>query len=350
MATDVSGPARYVEAIRRSGLSIYEPVDIGDPDLWIPRPELEQLLNAAMAGVSLAGLPLRTRSKVVKEHVCRALGYPVPSHFRRTQPRFPGQLFDTYVQKSNNLQIWNEEIASTRRYVILRVGKGDVITKVKVVTGRMLALLDTTGTLTRKYQARLIPAETTAGLITDTDTGLLRPFVRMGVDLATVESPVNHPEAGQLMPIQEIFARLRPLVGASFPDAGYDQERSRGATLHRLVCGHLGYINYRDDGQFPDVRHQLLEVKLQTSPTIDLGLVSPDSEEALDVPKIEGQQIRHCDVRYALFYATSDRRNVTLTHLFLSTGEKFFIRFPQFKGKVMNMKLQIPLPVGFFDE
>ena len=77
-------------------------------------------------------------------------------------------------------------------------------------------------------------------------------------------------------------------------DTGFDQERNRGAELHKLVCQRLGYLDYRDDGQFPDVRHQLLEVKLQSSPTIDLGLVCPDSEEALHVQKIEGRQIRHC--------------------------------------------------------
>ena len=342
-----NSPERYAEAIRQSGLSIYDPIEIGDPELWIPTPELEQLLNASMVGVSLEGLPPRTRSKVVKEHVCRALGYPVPSSFRKTQPRFPGQFFDTYTQKSNNLQVWNEELAPARRYVILRVSEGDLITKVKVVTGDSLALLDTTGTLTQKYQARLIPGEAQSELISDVDTGLLRPFVQEGVNLAAV-SPVSHPRAGQLQPINEIFERLEGLVGESFPDSGYDQERNRGAALHRLVCQHLGYDDYRDDGRFPDVRNQLLEVKLQTSPTIDLGLVCPDSEEALDVPKIEGWQIRHCDVRYALFYALTDGQRVTLTHLFLSTGEKFFTRFPQFQGKVLNKKLQIPLPADFF--
>lgn len=344
------GPERYVEAIRRSGLTIYDPIEIGNSQLWIPTPELEELLNAAMAGVSLAGLPLRTRSKVVKEHVCRALGYPVPSSFKKTQPRFPGQFFDTYAQKSNNLQVWNEELASTRRYVIIRVGKGDVIVRVKVVTGDTLALLDTTGTLTQKYQARLIPGDAKVELIADEDTELLHHFVRTDVDLASAANPVKHPRAGQLLSIQEIFKRLQTLVGETFPDIGYDQERNRGAALHRLVCQHLRYADYLDDGQFPDVRHQLLEVKLQTSPTIDLGLVCPDSEEALDVTKIEGQQIRHCDVRYALFYAVTDGQNVTLTHLFLTTGEKFFTRFPQFQGKVLNKKLQIPLPANFFDD
>ena len=340
---------RYIEAISNSGLSIYDSIDIGDPELWIPTSELEEILNLALKGVSLAGLPLRTRSKVVKGYVCQALGYPVPSSFRKTQPRFPGQFFDTYVQKSNNLQIWNEELAPTRRYVIIRVSEEDVITRVKVVTGDTLAWLDTTGTLTQKYQARLLPGEKQAELITDEDTNILQPFVRPGVNLAFIASPVTPPRLGQLLPITEIFERLQSLVGEQFTDVGYDQERNRGAALHRLVCQCLGYTDYRDDGQFPDVRHQLLEVKLQTSPTIDLGLVRPDSEEALDVPKVKGQQIRHCDVRYALFYATTDGQIVTLTHLFLTTGEKFFTRFPQFQGKVLNKKLQIPLPANFFD-
>ena len=292
---------------------------------------------------------MRTRSKVVKEYICRALGYPVPPRFKRTQPRFPGQLFDTYVQKSNNLQVWNEELAPTRRYVIVRVGQGDVITRVKVVTGNTFARLDTTGTLTQKYQARLIPGTKNAELIVAEDTALLQFIVQSGVDLGSVASPTHHPQAGQLLPISEIFERLKSLIGEGFTDVGSDQERNRGAALHRLVCRHLGYADYQDDGHFPDVRHQLLEVKLQTSPTIDLGLVRPDSREALDIPQIEGRQIRHCDVRYVVFYARSDRKYVTLTHLFLSTGERFFTRFPQFQGKVLNRKLQIPLPTGFFE-
>jgi transcriptional regulator with XRE-family HTH domain len=83
-------PQQYVNRIKKSNFSIYEPIDIGDPELWIPTPELEDLLNDSLKGVSVAGLPLRTRSKVVKEHICKALGYPVPSKFRKTHPRFPG--------------------------------------------------------------------------------------------------------------------------------------------------------------------------------------------------------------------------------------------------------------------
>ena len=161
-------------------------------------------------------------------------------------------------------------------------------------------------------------------------------------------APISHPHAGQLLPIAEVFNRLQHLVGQRFADAGYDQERNRGAALHRLVCQSLGYSDYRDDGRFPDVRHQLLEVKLQTSPTIDLGLVCPDSTEPLDVPQLGGSQIRHCDVRYAVFYGRTDGLSVQLTNLYVSSGADFFRRFPQFQGKVLNKKLQIPLPGDFF--
>jgi hypothetical protein len=88
---------------------------------------------------------------------------------------------------------------------------------------------------------------------------------------------------------------------------------------------------------------------LQTAQTIDLGLVCPNSHDPLDVPKILDKQVRHCDVRYALFYATTNRTTVTITHFFLTTGESFFSRFPQFQGKVLNAKLQIPLPADFFE-
>jgi len=341
---------RYVEAIRQSGLSIYDHIEIDDPELWIPTPELEKLLNRSLSGLSLAGLPNRSRSKVLKENVCRALGYPVPKAFKKTQPRFPGQCFDTYGQKKNNLQVWNEELSPIRRYVIIGLDTNSIVKKIKVVTGDTLAVLDKTGTLTQKYQAQLVIGLTKTELISEEDTCLLSPFVRAGIDLSAIASPVNQPRAGELLPIREIFERLNGLVGISFTDKGADQERNRGADLHRLVCLHLGYSDYHDDGQFPDVRHQLLEVKLQTSPTIDLGLVCPDSTDALDVPQIERRQIRHCDVRYALFYAKTDGKSVTLTHFFLSTGESFFNRFRKFQGKVLNKKLQIPLPGDFFED
>lgn len=339
----------YVAAITASGLQIHDPIEIGDENFWIPTPDLETILDSALVGISGLNVPIRTRSKLVKEHVCRALGYPVPNSFKKTQPRFLSQMFDTYAQGANNLQVWNEELSSTRRYVILRIEDADRISRVRVVNGEELAKLDTTGTLTQKYQARLNVGQAFEELIVNHDTISLTPHVRTGVQVSFDTSPTDSPADGFLMPISEIFDRLRGAVGRSFPDAGRNQERNRGAALHRIVCELLGYSDYRDDGRFPDVRNQLLEVKLQTAPTIDLGLVRPNSIEPLDLSKIGGTQVRHCDVRYALFYGKTDGANVILTHFYLSTGEQFFSRFPQFGGKVLNKKLQIPLPSSFFD-
>lgn len=340
-------PESYVHAIARSGLSIYDPIEVGDPELWIPANVLETILHSKLLGCSFHGLALRTRSKVAKEKVCRALGYPVPRSFRKTQPRFVGQRFDTYVQKSDNLQVWNEELSPTRRYVIIRLDEDDEVSRVKVVTGEVLAMLDTTGTLTQKFQASIVPTDATCELISATDTTNIKPLVSRDVDVGCA-LPTDYAASGDLMPIGQLFEMLSPLVGQRFPDPGRTQERNRGADLHRIVCEALGYAQYADAGDFPDVRHQLLEVKLQTSPTIDLGLVCPDSEDPLDGPQIADRQIRHCDVRYAVFYGTTDGVNVELTNFYLSTGESFFTRFRQFQGKVLNKKLQIPLPSDFF--
>jgi len=218
-----------------------------------------------------------------------------------------------------------------------------------VVTGADLALLDTTGTLTQKYQARLIRGQEAAELVTSIDTNRLAGLIRSDCkDPPAGLSPIVYPCIDYLKPISLIFACLQTLVGTKFNIKGHDQERNRGAALHRLICQKLGYSIYQDDGRFPDIRNQLLEIKLQTSPTIDLGLVSPDSTDPLDIPQLAHQQIRHCDVRYALFYAVSDARTIRLTNFYLTTGEEFFRRFPQFQGRVLNKKLQIPLPSGFF--
>ena len=337
--------------VEYSQKSIYEDMTVEESEImWYTKDEIEELIVSEMVGTSFNGLPLRTRSKEAKVLVCTSLGYSVPKSFKKTQPRFPSQNLDTYVQKSNNLQVWNEELDPERRYLLIRLDENDVVTSAKVVTGVDLAILDTTGTLTQKYQARLITGDETTELISSTDTAELIGGVNLqtSADLNNL-SPIEAPHDQSILEINTIYNLLKPLVGKSFKDAGADQERNRGADLHKLVCEALGYSNYADDGQFPDVKNQLLEVKLQTSPTIDLGLVCPDSDHNLDMNPISGFKVRHKDVRYALFYGKIEGGNVVLTNFYLTTGEDFFHRFQQFQGKVLNKKLQIPLPKDFFE-
>lgn len=319
-----------VSAIKASGLTIYENFE-EHTELFIPDETLQTILEEGLRGLVL-DQPLRTRSKVLKTAVCNVLGYPVPKSFKRTKPRFPAQNFDTYIQKSNNLQIWNEEVSASRRYVLIRVDDKDRVTKIRVVTGPIIAAYDTTGTLTHKYQARSKLAVKASKLVSLEDTDNIKNKI------IKVKTP-------GFLPIAELYSALLKITMTSFPDPGSDQERNRGGKLHETVCKALEGPTWADNGQFPDIKEQMLEVKLQTSPTIDLGLVCPDSDDPIaDLP-----EFLHQDVRYAVFYATIDGVSVSVNHLILATGKDFFTAFQQFGGLVTNKKLQIPLPRNFFD-
>ena len=334
-------------AIRRSGLTIYDRIPTERPDLYIASKKLEEILKESLIGISLSGLALRTRSKVVKTEVCKAIGYPVPGSFKRTQPRFPGQNFDVYIQKSNNLQIWNEELDASRRYVIVRVDEDNRIGNVRVISGAELAKLDRTGTLTQKYQATLDVSAEACELVSREDA---IPAERIGQKLSVrLIDPTEDPSLDSLIPIQTLFGILKCTIGMEIDYMGMDQERHRGSLLHETVTKLLGYPGYADKGTFPDIPHQLLEIKLQTSRTVDLGLVTPDSSQALDYPAMDGNIVlRHCDVRYALFYGELTGNRVRITNFYLTTGRDFFSRFRRFEGTVLNKKLQIPLPSDFF--
>jgi hypothetical protein len=337
---------QVAQLISESGLSIYDLLDPASPihfDILV----LEEHLREQLVGRGL-NYPLRTRAKYSKSYVAEAMGYPIPKTFAKTRPRFLGQNLDVYVQKANNLQIWNEEVDALRRYAIIRVDNASLVSDVRVVTGEALALLDTTGTLTQKYQASRRAIFKGSKLVSPEDTDQLRSALLLAdhVDITSGHSPTARPEPGSVLPISRVFEKLQSLIGTKLRYGRLDQERKRGAVLHCLASQALGYQSYADTGQFPDILNQALEVKLQTLSTIDLGLVSPDSESpAQEV----GEGIRHRDVRYAVFFASRiGDAELGLDEVVVVTGEEFFTEFQRFEGKVTNKKIQIPLPSDFF--
>ena len=336
----------YVKNIIYSEKTIYDSDVVSNSTLFIPIEILESLLNNGLVGLSLSGLPLRTRSKFVKSLICKTLGFPVPDTFAKTKPAFPAQNLDIYTQKSMNLQIWNEEIEPLRRYVIIQVSDTDKIKKVKVITGKHLALYDNTGTLTTKYQA-MMPDLQTGQLFSSIDTRSVKEWCENDkIDLSNID-PTSPPIRGKILPIKTIFRRIKCLEDTSIPYLDSLQERNRGAFLHKIICEKLGYSIYADKGTYPDILNQLVEVKLQTSPTIDLGLHSPNDNKLLF--SYENKDFFVRDIRYVIIRGEKKNDNVQIKNLFMTTGDDFAQYFRIFGGRVKNSKLQIPLPQSFFD-
>lgn len=330
--------------IRRRGLSIYDPLEASDPAFYEFN-ALEEALRIHIIGMEIGGA-IRTRAKLAKQAVCAALGYPSPPSFAKTQPRFPGQNLDVYVQQSNNLQIWNEEVDPTRRYALIRPDAQHIVRDVRVITGDSLANYDTTGTLTSKFQAKRRPSSLGSCLVSSADTKAMSSWVLASPPKADGTSG-DAPRPGRVLAIAEVFARLRALEGRRIPDPGPTQDRLRGEVLQEVAAEALGTERYANNGQWPDLRSQAIEVKLQTSPTIDLGLVLPSS--TAPAPTI-GSDFMHCDVRYAVVYAhASGAGELVISDVVVSTGEDFFQEFVQFGGLTVNRKLQLHLPDGFFE-
>lgn len=155
--------------------------------------------------------------------------------------------------------------------------------------------------------------------------------------------PVSPPVHGKVLSVRALYDRLLGLVGRRMEYS--TSERLRGERLHRLACEVLGLGSYADTGRFPDIVCQALEVKLQTSPTIDLGLVTPDS----DGPAVTlSPRLRHSDARYLVAYGGHDTEVLRVEHIVVSTGADFFQEFQRFGGLVQNRKLQLRLPSSFF--
>ena len=108
------------------------------------------------------------------------------------------------------------------------------------------------------------------------------------------ENMINEPSAQEIFSLQLIKDLVaKPLIGERLNS---DATKKRGQALERKVLDLLEYPNEEKEqlyGAFPDIRNQLLEVKVQDSPTVDLGKFSPEFEEVV----VEDLNLTTYDVR-----------------------------------------------------
>jgi hypothetical protein len=322
-------PVTDVRATRRAGA-------------YLPLSQLEAYLTEALQGLSLKGLALKTRSKKVRQNALAALGYVPPATFG-SDVIFPAQNADIYVQKANNLQIWNEKIDQARRYLVVVVDENDVVAGVRAFTGKTLAQWNRTGTLTAKFQARLklVFNEADPFHVCGRDTERTVQFT--GAKRVS-GCPMSDPVPGALLPIDTLGKKLSTLIGTTVPFVSAVDDKKRSAALLQAVAKALGYEGSEDSVTFPDLPGQMLEVKLQTSDTIDLGRTWPSSDSPLNFQLGRAKLLRRRDTRFAVFYGTRVGKRIRLDKLVVTPGARFWDVFEPLKGNERNTKLQIKLP------
>ena len=332
-------------------------------------------------------LSIVQKSQWVKFQIIELLGYEKPSGLRTKQarqskPKFIHQLLDIFVQSSRNLQVWNyipyadiiipgEWNAESEfpycykdcRYLLVFHNPEGFILKTTLVNGNTLAEWDTTGTQTIKWQATarrsyrneissqivVSPVET---LHSKVSTYMQQPLEKKSrfiiQESQSPESPLikQPPTPASFLTHNEIAQALRTLVGTEFANLGTGQERNMGQTLEKEIIKALGYQSYQqtDTGDYPDLLHQLIEVKFQFRGTIDLGKHLPTDPLPIKA-SWNKWEITPREIRYVVALMEQDiHGNFIVDSIVITSGEKFNEYFSISEGT--NFKIQIPVPLS----
>jgi len=108
--------------------------------------------------------------------------------------------------------------------------------------------------------------------------------------------------------IEEIAVLTEKLMGIDAPRDGNGrllEVRPKGHWFEFEVAKRLGYNYPPSSGLFPDIRHQLLEIKHHTgkSITVDFGRHHPGAEEIINQAWNQTLQIKVNQVRYLIALA-----------------------------------------------
>lgn len=148
------------------------------------------------------------------------------------------------------------------------------------------------------------------------------------------------PVSGQIMSLESIKNKVvSSLIGTRLV---VSDTKTKGQFLERTVANLLGY-SAEDSlvGGYPDIPNQLLEIKVQDSPTVDLGKYSPSNPVIInDFMKLTTE-----DVRYLI--ALTDATGL-IEGIILSAGRFLGDTFTFVSDT--NFKCQRSIPMSFFDK
>jgi hypothetical protein len=284
-------------------------------------------------------------------------------------PKIVLEFVDTYIVttgSSYNLQVWNRLPSSNSllikydsgeslrckdvRFIFVRVDPfSNKISTVVVATPEYIERkFGKFGKSTIKHQlliskkARISIYNKPDKIIWFPDSGNLRYYVTHDYH-PPKKDMLEEPDIKTLYSIQLLKKMVaEKLIGKRLPSAA---TKNRGQALERMVLQLLQY--YFDEkgllhGGFPDIKNQLLEVKIQDSPTVDLGRYSPATEEII----IEDNRLTTNDVRYLI--ALTNPQTEIIEGVILAPGEKLGELFSYVSAQ--SYKCQRSIPMTFFDK
>jgi len=284
-------------------------------------------------------------------------------------PKITREYLDTYIVTSGssyNLQVWNripaaetllikyesgESLKCTDvRFVFVKIDtEKNIVASVIILTPEYIERnFGNFGKPTVKNQllisrkVRRDISESRDKILSFNDTKKLSYLIRD--DFNTPNSGmVEDPDVRNLFSIAVLKKNVaEKLIGYKLNVAA---TKNRGQALERKVLDLLGYTIQENDllyGAFPDIRNQLLEVKVQDSPTVDLGKFSPEKEEIV----VNDLNLTTFDVRYLI--ALTNPETEIIEGIILSPGEKLGELFSYVS--LESYKCQRNIPMSFFEK
>lgn len=282
-------------------------------------------------------------------------------------PKLLLEYVDSYIVTSGdmyNLQVWNRNPSYDSIQVEYNNGETlntnevrFVFTKVNPATNR----IDSIAVLTPEYimnkfgnfgkptiKSQLIISERSRAFVISQPDHIL--FYDDNIEIGNDKNTNNirkfsihdEPSEESLLPLKQIKDIIIDKVIGNVIQPG--TTKNRGQVLEEIIANALGYSISEKEllaGGYPDIRNQALEVKLQDSPTVDLGKYTPEYEEV--VPKCKNFTTRN--MRYLIVLTNPD--TYIIEGAVLSSGSKLGKHFTYIAEK--SYKCQRSIPMSFFD-
>lgn len=284
-------------------------------------------------------------------------------------PKLTREFIDTYIVTSGtsyNLQVWNRSPAAETllikyesgeslkctdvRFLFVRIDtERNVIASIIILTPKYIVdRFGKFGQPTIKHQllisrkVRKDIYESKDKILCFPDSKKLTYHIRHHY-LPPTSRMVEEPDIKNLYSISLLKKMVaEKLIGFKLNAAA---TKHRGQALERRTLELLGYEVKELDllyGAFPDIRNQLLEVKVQDSPTVDLGKFSPETEEIV----VKGTSLTTFDVRYLI--ALTNPQTEIIESIILCPGEKLGEIFSYVSAQ--SYKCQRAIPMAFFEK